>query len=54
MIKIIRKALPHTPASENFAHPEVRKVVQLLMENIMSLKMQIEDLQSAIQELQGR
>lgn len=54
MIKVIKRPLPHSPASDAFGNPEVKRVVQLLGENIKSLKRQIEELQSAVEELQRR
>jgi hypothetical protein len=54
MTKIIKKTLPHTPASTSFVNPEIKILVSQLMENIKSLKKQIEDLQTAVVELQRR
>ena len=53
-VKIIRRPLPNSPAPDGFANPEVRRVVQMLGENIKSLKKQIEELQSAVSEMQRR
>lgn len=52
MKKIISKPLPNSPAPDTFANPEVRRVVQMFGENIKSLKKQIEELQTAVNELQ--
>lgn len=52
MTKIVKRPLPNSPAPDAFAHPEVRRVVQMFGENIKSLKKQIEELQSAINEMQ--
>lgn len=52
MIKITKRPLPHSPAPDVFANPEVRRVVQMFGENIKSLKKQIEELQSAVNEMQ--
>lgn len=54
MIKIVKCALPHSPASTSYNNIEVQQVVMLLMENIKSLHNQINQLQSAVQELQRR
>lgn len=51
-VKIIRKPLPNSPAPDGFANPEVKRVVQMFGENIKSLKKQIEELQTAVNELQ--
>lgn len=51
-VKIIRRPLPNSPAPDTFANPEVRRVVQTFGENIKSLKKQIEELQTAVNEMQ--
>lgn len=52
MKKVVSKPLPNSLAPDSFAHPEVRRVVLMLSENIKSLKKQIEELQSAVNEMQ--
>lgn len=51
MKKITKKALPATISPDMFAHPEVRVVVMIMMENIKLLKKQINELQLAIEDL---
>lgn len=54
MTAIVTTPLPATPPPDGFAHPEVKRAVMLLMENIKSLKAQLEAAQRAIIELQRR
>ncbi len=54
MNKIVSRPLPNSPAPDSFAHPEVRRVVLMLGENIKSLKKQVEELQTAVNEMQRR
>jgi hypothetical protein len=53
-VKTISKPLPNSLSPANFANPEIRRVVQVFGENIKVLKKQIEELQSAINNMQRR
>lgn len=53
MTKVTIKALPHSPAVDS-ANQQMKKLTMQLIENIKSLKKQLEEAQRAIQELQRR
>ena len=53
MIIIVKKPLPHKVGTADIASAELKRVVMLLMENIVSLKMQLEAVQTAVTELQN-
>lgn len=54
MTKVIRKTLPHSPSPDMFGSNEVRKVVQMLTDNICVLDRQVAELQKAVAELQQK
>ena len=53
MINVTIKPLPHSP-TEDSANQQMKRLVMQLIENIKSLKGQLEEAQRAIQELQRR
>jgi hypothetical protein len=53
MINVTIKPLPHSPVADS-ASQQMNKLVMQLIENIKSLKGQLEEAQRAIQELQRR
>ena len=53
MIDVTIKSLPHSPVADS-VNQQMRKVIMQLIENINSLKKQLEEAQRAIQELQRR
>ena len=54
MIKVETKPLPNKVGTADIANTELKRVVMLFMENIVSLKQQLETAQAAIRELQRR
>lgn len=54
MTAIVTKPLPHKVGTADIANAELKSVAMLLMENITSLKTQLEAVQKAIQEMQRR
>ena len=52
MTDVITRPLPHRVGTADIASPELKRVTMLLMENIVSLKEQLEAAQNAVRELQ--
>lgn len=52
MTNVITVPLPHRVGNADIANAELKCVTMLLMENILSLKKQLEAAQAAIRELQ--
>lgn len=52
MTSVVSKPLPHRVGTADIANPELKRVTMLLMENIVSLKKQLEAAQNAVRELQ--
>lgn len=53
-MKIEIKPLPHKIGTAEIANAELKKVTMLLMEDLVSIKTQLEAVQIAVRELQRR
>jgi hypothetical protein len=54
MTKVETKPLPNKVGTADIANAELKRVAKLLMEDIISLKQQLETAQAAVRELQRR